>query len=480
MKTLPFLLTAPILIIFLGFGLQPAHADDANGVSIQNIKVQPSSVKVGDTFTITATLVNNSTDSIGVSDVGSNDCQGPFFTIKFDDHVKVVEKEIACSYVALEERLDPDKKYTGTSPGLSFTYVATESGTANATVTFPYGVKNQTDPSQSVIEQAVSKSFQFFIHDANYDSSGPPIPTPGTILPLQQFRSGIIATDVTCRQEFQLAFKKEDSSPACVLPDDLANLVMRDWTVNPLSNILDAGYYTQEQQNKLFYDIMNLPQLRQWSETGWRFTGGNSIGDDTYNVHFSQLGLYLPPNSGNPKVTCDKGWYASVAIDTRKLVILNASYPSGSDCGNLGSATLTPPHQISCDQNCKSNQESSGMLCYQVDPDGNNYCIPKENNMTQILIPPAMTVFGRHVTPQEVTVQIGVNNTVQWTNADDSMYDIVGDKQQFRSGMIMTNSTWIHTFDESGVFGYHGEPAPWLRGQVTVLPANNQTNSTRD
>ena len=92
--------------------------------------------------------------------------------------------------------------------------------------------------------------------------------------PLKQFKSGISATDVTCRQDLQLTSKKEDSSPACILPDDLANLVMRGWAVNPLSNILDAGYSTQEQQDKLFYDIMNLPQLktvvRNWLAIYWR------------------------------------------------------------------------------------------------------------------------------------------------------------------------------------------------------------------
>lgn len=149
-----------------------------------------------------------------------------------------------------------------------------------------------------------------------------------------------------------------------------------------------------------------------------------------------------------------------------------------NDCGNMGSATFIPPHQIICDQNCKNIQESHGMLCYQIDKDDNNYCIPQENNMTQILIPPAMTTFGRHVTPQTVTVQIGVNNTVQWTNADDSMYAMVGDKGQFRSDPLTTNQTWVYTFDNPGTYGYHGAPGPWLRGQVIVLPSDNFINST--
>lgn len=454
-----------ILIFSTLLYLKPIQADDASNVEIVNLQVDPTVVKIGDIFTVTATLVNNSTNTIYVQEHACRD----FFSISFDNHATSDTKG-SCTPRDTVQTLSQGQQIRTIEPSSNLVYKATSAGTANATVTFSYLI-NQTGSNLPDAQKTISKSFLFVIYDNSTTVNM--IHQP----PLQQFRSGIASNDIKC-DNLELTFKKEDSSPACVLPDDLANLVMRGWAVNPLSNILDAGYSTQGQKDKLFYDIMNLPQLRQWSETGWRFTGGNYIGDDTYNVHFSQLGLYLPPNSGNPKVTCDKGWYASVGIDTRKLVILNASYPSGNDCGNLGSPTLTPPHQISCDQNCKSNQESSGMLCYQIDPDGNNYCMHKENNVTQILIPPAMTVFGRHVTPQEVTVQIGVNNTVQWTNADDSMYDIVGDKQQFRSGMIGANNTWTHTFNESGVFGYHGEPAPWLRGKVTVLPANNQTNST--
>ncbi|MDE1767550.1 MAG: hypothetical protein KGI27_14950, partial [Thaumarchaeota archaeon] len=158
-----------------------SYADDVNGISIQNISVQPYAVKVGDTFTITATLVNNSTFPIFVSDMISKDCQGPFFTVSFDNHVKVAvtaKDGITCSYVGLEERLDSGKKYTGTSPGLFFTYTATQSGTVNVTVTFPYKIKNQTDPNQSNIDQTISKSFLFTILDNNTNiqplHGGPP------------------------------------------------------------------------------------------------------------------------------------------------------------------------------------------------------------------------------------------------------------------------------------------------------------------
>ncbi len=48
-----------------------------------------------------------------------------------------------------------------------------------------------------------------------------------TPFPLQQYRSGTAATDVTCKQGLQLIFKEEDDTPACVKPDTVPKLVER-------------------------------------------------------------------------------------------------------------------------------------------------------------------------------------------------------------------------------------------------------------
>jgi plastocyanin len=213
-----------------------ARADDANNISIQNISVQPYAVKVGDTFTVTATLVNNSTFPIFISDMISKDCQGPFFTVSFDNHVKVgvTEKDrITCSYVGLQERLDPGKKYTGTSPGLFFAYAATQSGTANVTVTFPYEIKNQTDPNQSNIDQTISKSFLFTIYDNDTITKSLNLgnhPIKKILSPLRQFQSGVATNDVICRPDMQLLIQNQENFPICVKLDSVSNLLHRNWS----------------------------------------------------------------------------------------------------------------------------------------------------------------------------------------------------------------------------------------------------------
>lgn len=47
--------------------------------------------------------------------------------------------------------------------------------------------------------------------------------------PLQQFKSGIAAHSVTCKQSLGLIFKAEDGSPACVTPTTANILAERGW-----------------------------------------------------------------------------------------------------------------------------------------------------------------------------------------------------------------------------------------------------------
>ena len=230
-----------ILIIFLGFELTPAHADDANGVSIQNISIQPYSIKVGDTFTVTATLVNNSTVPIVVETgkCSTKDTQVPFFTVLFDNHVKSMAKNINCAGVGWSEILDPGKKNTSTSPDYTLNYTAIKSGTANVTMTFQYHAINRTDLTQPNIEQTISKSFQFLIHDIN-ETSVQKLPAY-FMSPLKQFKSGIAAKDVKCILGFELILKTENNSPACVELETAQKFVDRGWANEIISNVLNSG-----------------------------------------------------------------------------------------------------------------------------------------------------------------------------------------------------------------------------------------------
>lgn len=212
-----------IIVIFassLVFVSNTVFADTTNNIEIQNILVQPSMIKVGDTFTINATLINNSPNSISLQ---RGVCEGPFSVI-FDNHVTVVQNKIACPMMLMIQKLDPGQKTAGTSPGSALIYRAAESGTANATVTFSYGVWDQTANSNTW--KTISKSFSFTISD---NSTGTKTVNENVLSPLKQFKSGIAAQDVTCNKGLQLVIKAKDNSPACVYSSTAAKLVRLGW-----------------------------------------------------------------------------------------------------------------------------------------------------------------------------------------------------------------------------------------------------------
>src|SRR6185312_9127194 len=88
-------------------------------------------------------------------------CSSPF-SVTFDNHVVIRTNNVTCTLQLIEQRLDPGTKITSSSPNLDLTYVASENGTVNATVSFPYNVWNQT--TQSNTKENVSKPFSFMIY----------------------------------------------------------------------------------------------------------------------------------------------------------------------------------------------------------------------------------------------------------------------------------------------------------------------------
>ena len=178
-KTLHLPIIAILAISVVGSSMAYAQvASNTNNVDIQNIQVEPPTIKVGDTFTVNATLVNNSQDPV-VFQHGV--CEGPF-SVTFDNHVAVSQNQIMCPMLAMLEKIEPGGKTTFTSPGSALTYRAISPGTANATATFWYFARNQTDPNSPSIVNKISKSFLFTIYDNN---TGTKVPNETGSSPLQ-------------------------------------------------------------------------------------------------------------------------------------------------------------------------------------------------------------------------------------------------------------------------------------------------------
>ncbi len=80
-------------------------------------------------------------------------------------------------------------------------------------------------------------------------------------------------------------------------------------------------------------------------------------------------------------------------------------------------------------------------------------------------------------TPDNITVVIGVNNTVRWTNFDSTLHTVSSGTPlpqgavPFTSGYLSTNDTFTYTFTLPGVYQYHCQLHPWMIGYVTVKAA---------
>ncbi len=149
--------------------IAPTQETLQNNIEIQNIHVQPATIQVGDTFKVSATLVNNLQNTIYVT--YSSFCGSPFNVI-FDSHVIVDVKQMVCEQMLLIQKVNPGEKTVRVSPDSVYAFRAMESGIVNATVTFYYSEKDPLGGSvKSNSQKTISKSFLFTISNQSAQTS---------------------------------------------------------------------------------------------------------------------------------------------------------------------------------------------------------------------------------------------------------------------------------------------------------------------
>lgn len=204
-------------LFFISSYILPIQAS-TNNVDVLNLHVQPSTIKIEDTFAINATIVNNYNNTISIH----NGCGGPF-SIVFDNHVTVGVKKV-CNFMAVQIILQPHTNITLTSLASNLDYVAKSAGIANANVTISYILANQTGSNMTFNGKInnISKLLSFTISP----------PNPIVSLPLEQFRSGIVSKDIICHNGFQLILKAENNHPACVTHNTAVRLMNLGWATS--------------------------------------------------------------------------------------------------------------------------------------------------------------------------------------------------------------------------------------------------------
>lgn len=71
--------------------------------------------------------------------------------------------------------------------------------------------------------------------------------------------------------------------------------------------------------------------------------------------------------------------------------------------------------------------------------------------------------------PDSITVAIGVNNTVVWTNNDKVAHSIVASDGLFNSGAIQPTQSFTFTFVTAGTYTYTDPTYTSMRGTIVVL-----------
>ena len=78
--------------------------------------------------------------------------------------------------------------------------------------------------------------------------------------------------------------------------------------------------------------------------------------------------------------------------------------------------------------------------------------------------------------PANITIVIGVNNTVVWKNEDTDWHTAHSDFPEFDSGLIQAGGSYTHVFERVGIYPYHCDPHPWMTGIVIVKSLTSSRN----
>jgi len=86
---------------------------------------------------------------------------------------------------------------------------------------------------------------------------------------------------------------------------------------------------------------------------------------------------------------------------------------------------------------------------------------------------------GIFYSPANITVVLGVNNTVVWTNHDSTNHTVVASDNSY-AATIMPGQSFSHTYTVAGVYEYHCSIHNWMKGSVIVLagPSTSTSSST--
>ncbi len=83
-------------------------------------------------------------------------------------------------------------------------------------------------------------------------------------------------------------------------------------------------------------------------------------------------------------------------------------------------------------------------------------------------IPPNTASNSLNYSPSQLTLVIGVNNTVIFVNQDSVKHTVTALDGSFDSGDILPGQSWTHTFGTAGTYSFHCIYHSFMTGSITV------------
>jgi plastocyanin len=94
---------------------------------------------------------------------------------------------------------------------------------------------------------------------------------------------------------------------------------------------------------------------------------------------------------------------------------------------------------------------------------------PPITNAVHVSVIPGAASYATGYNPDNITVVIGVNNTVIWTNNDNGPHTVTASDGSFDSGNMNPGATFTYTFTTPGTYTYICTYHTWMHGYVTVI-----------
>jgi plastocyanin len=91
-----------------------------------------------------------------------------------------------------------------------------------------------------------------------------------------------------------------------------------------------------------------------------------------------------------------------------------------------------------------------------------------------------VTINNFAFSPATITVVIGVNNTVTWTQEQSGVpyHTVTSDNNTWGSGHLAAGQNFTYTFKTPGTYAYHCSLHTYMKGAVVVLSAEGSTETT--